>query len=444
MAAMSAFIKNLKHSGYQIALLGLLVFGLILAWWMVKAHSTVRLCDPVRLPHTGLATPICRGNNWDSDEKWHRQDNRFILSSIKRTRSAPIKAGASWWTYHLAPSIEQWPQLLEEKLSSYGGTVVKTGQFKKNSLKFNWAHIKKTGLNVYFASARLPGRRRLALELLDRGSGQPAEKTFQMLLNNVRFEDNQLLSHGKTVIEQIKQRGIADFSPNRNQQKYFLISDNENRNIGFTMEVLVNYGDENQLNIHGVDFVYTTLSESRQNLTFFRSDNRFDQYALKNETTGKNPTAIDMVIDKTNTATILKKGYETTEKFLHLTPASIPDSLFDLVLRNMLDGDLQKAVVDIIQPDGRIIPAFITVIDPAEVSASTERAASAFRVELLNDENSHQVVLFDETDRIIRKIYAQKIPFILRRTTFDKLLGSFPEKADYILDKKKNLTGNTL
>jgi len=474
----------------KIALLGLFIVALLIARFIVVWRSAIVLSEPIELDYAGLSVSIPTGNGWRSEKQWKYQQNAFTLGSFFNPGSGSVTALVSC-QYLLAATKATADVLFEEKASTAGGVIAKTGQieigrpgfsFAKGSqngglLTIDWAHIKrsKTLFDTFFGVVQLPNNHQLNIEVYQAtGDTDLAEEIFKSVTESLKFTDNQLLEAGSKIVAEIKSKGLDSFLgstfskgahlDDQGQESFFLIKDARERTIGFTMEVLGSHfterpqnGDapiapvpEAQLDILAGSFYYIRGRYDRKQATFFRSRNNLNEFVWKSETSSPaGRSGAEIVLGKDGIMTVKKFDRRAEEKNYPISSAAIPDILGELAFSQMLDSDQKEIFVDIIEADGKITPALISRIETPShfasqnrsngVAATREEATYAFRVELLDGRGFSEQVYLDDQKRISRRLLQQESTYTLERTSAENILREFPEQGSYILQKKDKI-----
>ena len=213
---------------------------------------------------------------------------------------------------------------------------------------------------------------------------------------------------------------------------------------------------EAQLNILARSFYYIRGRYDRQQATFFQSDNSFNEFVWKSETSSPaGRSGAEIVLGKDGIMTVKKFDPQAEEKDYQISPAAIPDILGEFTFSQMLDSDQKEIFVDIIEADGKITPARVSIIEGARRFAPTapegqndggsgtdvtrEEAAYVFRVELLDGREFSEQVYLDDQRQISRRLLQQESTYTLERTSAENILREFPEQGSYILQKKDKI-----
>jgi len=450
--------ETTKYSADKIALFGFLVFALLIAGLIVRIKKAVVYSEPIKLNHSGLSVSVPAGNGWQSEMQWKFHENTFLLYSIfNADLSSPTVF--VFCTYHLSIPAADKNELFNQKAESVGGTVLKTGQIQNGTLNFDWAQIKtnpedskitlkkhlqkdtsappKTKTkqialdNLFYATAQLPDNRMLDIEVSQSNNYDLAEKLFGQIIKRLVFEDNKLLSAGNDVVSKIKETGLSRFLENQNKQNFFVIKNATKRPIGFTMDVLDDSPQKAPLNIQAADFLY--IRTRFEQTTTLQSDNNFNNFQWNSEGQGVTGTSGYEIIFNNGKMTVTALTASLQETEYQLNPASMPAVFFDFLLIQMLETGYEKILVDIIEPEGIIIPVLISRIktqnDPQQNTYSY-----LLKIDLLNDPRSTQLIYLNNQMQILKKRLKRE-NWTFELTNAENILRNFPERANDILQQ---------
>ncbi|MBN1803979.1 MAG: hypothetical protein JW837_01890 [Sedimentisphaerales bacterium] len=187
--------KLRKIAGDKIFLLGLFVASLLIARLVVASKSAILLSKPIYLSTVGLSVSMPEKNGWKAEKQWRPHENGFALrSSFTVDTNNPT---AEVRCVYIAYAETTDPQrLFSQKAYDIEGEIKKTGQIKKDNLIFNWAYIEnpKNSLIVVYGTAKLSQNSRLEIEIQQiRNDPQMAEKAFKKIVNNLDYEEPQLI-----------------------------------------------------------------------------------------------------------------------------------------------------------------------------------------------------------------------------------------------------------
>lgn len=455
--------------GADLALLGLFIFAVLFARLITASKSAVKLTGPISLTPAGLSVSMPTGNGWQSGKQWKYYENSFVLEGLFAPDAENVTTRAQC-RYLLAAPPAAPDVRLKQKAADLGGEIVTSDQTRTDSLTIDWAHIKipQTPLEIFFGTAQLPNNRQLDIEVRQNtADAQLAEIVFKRIAGSLKFKDNPLLSSGAEIVTNIKSAGLGRLLYNRNQQAFFLIKDAAKRVIGFTMDVLVDSASDAQLNIQAASFFYVRGWFDKEEAILFQSDNSFNQFEWNSETsdiTGRVGTRMALGTD--GLMTVKKSNRGGPEKICRLGPAAIPELLLEFLFSQMLDSGQEKIMVDIIEADGIITPAIISIMTQSnKPSAATpdlsgtdaepaahdeEQAEYVFKLVLLDDSGFSEQIYLDRNRHVFKRLLArpvakkgiwetlhQKDIYILERTSLDNILKQFPQRASRIMQNSK-------
>jgi len=433
-----------KVWGDKVAFLALFILSLLAAYLITIARSAIVLSEPIELSHTGLSLSMPTGNGWYSEKQWKRQENTFALSSVFAPDSGRPTVVAQ--CQYIFAADKTTPQArFEQKASAVDGTIVKTDQILKGALTIDWAHIERPpadGLQIslFFAATELPDNRRLHIEVRQiTGDAGLAQKVFKRVIEGLNFKNNHLLEAGSEIIAEVKSKGLAGFLDNQNQQVFFLVKTpgkNSDQTIGFTIDVLIDSGQNIGPNIQGAGLLYTRSPYGQERITSFQSDNSFDNFVWKSET--QSPAArsgTEIILDANGIMTVRKSDMQPAEKSRRPGPTAIPSLFLQQLLSTMLDSGKKEIIADIITPDGTITPTYICRTETSE--PANEQAAYALTLGSLSRADFSEQIYLDKQKQISKRVLHLENITILDRAAVTDILTEFPEKADAILQDNK-------
>jgi hypothetical protein len=443
----------------KIAFLGLFIVALVIAYLIVASKAAITLSEPIGLKYSGLSVSVPIGNGWQSEKQWKFRKNGFTLSSV----FVPARGGPTAFIscrYLLAAATTSVDTLFKQKAATIGGTITNTDQINTDNLAIDWAHIRnqKTLFQLFFGTAQLPNSRQLDIHVHQlTGDTDLAERVFKRVTENLKFEDNQLLQAGREIITKIKNKGLDNFLHNQSRQAYFLIKDADKNTIGFTMDVLIDQGQDDELNIQGASSYYIRGQHYGEQVALFQSDNRFDKFIWKSETSslaGRSGTKI--TVEKGGAMTISKFNAQTEKETYQPGPTVIPDIFLQQLLGQLLDSDYERIMVDLLEPKGQIIPTLVSreteeskhpEILPGSVPNEVEGTAAKeagyiLKLELLNGDGLSELVYLNDQKQISKMLLQRETVYILESTSVENIMRQFPERAEYLLRENKILKQN--
>jgi len=440
----TAYERN-KYGTDKLALLGLFVVALAFAQLIVSLRSAIRLSPPVELKHTGLSVSMPSGNGWHCEKQWTYRKDHYDLNSFFTIGSGGIHPQARC-RYLLADANRTPQELFNGKAEWLRGQITGTGQMAESALTIDWAHIHEPGTltELFVGTAALPDSRTLEVEVFQPASeGELAERAFKRILGSIKFQENTLLKAGTELITGIKDRGLNGILQSSwpyyyDPQVFFLINDARGRTIGFATDVLAGTGSASGMNIQAASYQYIRGKAASEHTTFLKSDDRFEGFFLKSETSGRSGRSGSEISRRASGEVTVRefgvRGVSREKKYLP-GPAVVPDILLDVVLIQMLDGGENQIMLDMIRTDGSIAPLVVSKSDAGR-SGPGPKAAYALTLDVLDGQNHKREIYFDEGKHILKIIIRQEETFTLRAANLETVLQQFPERADYLLHQK--------
>lgn len=414
-----------------LALLGFLVVAVLTARLIVTFRTAVVLSEPVTLQCSGLSVPMPAGPGWQSQKQWKYLDNGFTLSSIfQPTRTAP--AVVVQCRYLLAAAKTSPAQQFRLKASALRGLIEETDRVETGTLTIDWAKIthKENPVQTFFAVADLPDNRSFNIEVHQvAGDDGPAEQVFKKVIAGLKFKPCELLETGARIVTEIKNTASASLLPASRHESFFMIKDQKNRPLGFTMKIMLALPSETQPGIQAASFLYAAEPRAREQVTLFQSAGSLDRFTWKSQSNAVfEKKAVEMNLSGNNVLSVKTFSPLPRQQDYQLGDAAIPEIFLDLFLVQMLNGDTKETVVDLIDADGAIVPALISKIETEDVSYE-------FSLQTLDNSGVTQKITLDSKKQISRILLQDA--YILERTTAEDILMHFPERSEYILQTDK-------
>ncbi len=435
MLNMEESYETKRYTAQILALLGLFALSLLVARFVIAVKTSLSFSEPIRLDYASLSVVVPRGNGWQSDGQWKYYRNTFTLSSLFDSGPGGTRAGTHC-QYRLAPMNVPKEVIFEQKAAAVDGFIEASGQKPAGSFTIDWVHIKKQGLpfDVFFGIAELPNNHQINIEVYQRGGdAELAKRVFQRVLDDINLEDNQMLEAGSKIVSEIKSIGIEGFLYGRNQQSSYIIKDVRGRPIGFVIETII--ASNTQSDIEGGSLLY--VPGRSEQVTLFHSDNSFDGFVLNSEISqisGRRNS--EMVIDEAAVLTVRSTDSNGNDIGSRLSKAAMPDIFGDFIFSQMIDSGVDSVFIDVVDAEGRILPAFFARVRTEDISAS-QNFSYLFRLEFLDGRGFSQQIYLDDQRRVIRKVIRHGFVYALERASVEDILGEFPERADYITQKHR-------
>jgi hypothetical protein len=426
---MTATHEKKRYPATQAALLGFFALALLIARFIVASKSEIILSGPITLGFSGLSISLPSGNGWQSATQWSRDKNVFVLSSLFDIGSGvDVQIDCR---YFLAEANTSPAARLERKAAEMQGQIAEEGQIQTASAAIHWARITwpRTTASMFFGTTPLTKNRQLDVTVFQHtGDIKRARHIFDLLAQNLEFESSEPFRAGSEIIKGIKNTSVAYFLDNSNRQTYLLRRDAMGRPVGFTAEVIVDFGQDTKLNIRASSLSYLRVRRfAEQEVTAFESDNSFDDFIWKSESSGLAGRSGAEITSSSGLMTVKHYGSADEENY-RLSEFAIPDILAETALTQMLFSNYRKIILDIVTADGKIMPALISRIE------AEEDTGYVFGLEFLNEPDTGRIYL-DEQRYILKKVWKEK-GMTFERATIEDITNNFPEHADFLKHKK--------
>ncbi|MGA2915763.1 MAG: hypothetical protein ABSE89_07025 [Sedimentisphaerales bacterium] len=433
----------------KVAFLLLLLAGLLIAKLIVSSRGSFKLSKPVMLGGCGVSVSVPTGAGFQViTDGFEYNDNEFRLSSAMQiSNDAVVKVN---WRYFIVPFKRTTAERFEEQAAYIDGNIEKTGSEKFGQLTFDYARIvsSKNSTLLLSATTLLPDGRTLSLEVAQKGRDvNLVDKIFRSLTASATFTPDNPLANGKKLINDFKNKTLADLIRKRQQQNFFFIQNYTDSPIGFTTDAIAVKTDKPRftggsliaanlylLKVGVQSFAEQSLLRGEPNLQSFKWVSRQSDLLINRQTT----TSIEL--DKEDKLTIRSEKIEQT---FTSAPTIIPDILMDFLIESFLQSDFNSVMVDTLLSDGRVIPA---VIAKARKQQYTDPNISfAVDIQFLGMDGGRQATYFDKNGQILKSEVHGKISYKLEKTDKEHLISVFPDWREklgqigqYIFEENKN------
>ena len=138
-----------------------------------------------------------------------------------------------------------------------------------------------------------------------------------------------------------------------------------------------------------------------------------------------------MTVHKLRTGSPFDKrtGKEISE--YELGEAAVPDIALDPILAKMLDINESAVIVDVVRPEGVVMPVYIEKSPPAKDLTDS----NSVRMEWLDGRNYWEQIYYDSSKKIVKRIVGQEITYIINVSDVNEITKLFPERANLVRDK---------
>lgn len=445
--------KNLKitrAAGGKIAFLGLFIISLLVGRLIIASKSVIVLSDPIELVHAGLSLSMPSGNGWKSGRQWEYHENAYTISGVFASGTSRAWAHCS---YLLAAERRAEADWFGEKADEIGGSVIETGWIQADGLSIDWAKIGESRIQpgISLGTVRLPNGRQLEIEVHQiLGNGGLPTQVFERIVQSIKFEDNRLLEAGSEIVGKIKSKGLGRFLEGRGQHDYFMIRDLRRRTadpLGFMIDVLVGSEPDEQPDVQAASFFFVRDSRGRlvqEQVTFFQSDNSFDNFVWKGQTRGVGEASrTEVILEQAEAMVVTKSNVLPKDRIYRPGSAAIPDVFILQVFTQMLDSGRKEIIIDIIGSDGKITPTFVSRVPDEKDDGEDGDAAYILGLEFLNGRGFSERMFLNDQKQISKRLVLRKdslgqqnITYLLESTTLEEIKKQFPQQEESLLRNK--------
>jgi hypothetical protein len=431
-----------KDIAKTIALPALLVISLLAARLVMQSRTGIRMSAPIELNRSGLSVSMPSGNGWKCKEKWSFEDSNSIVNSIFAAGERNYVSYAQC-RYLLTAGEEAPKERLDRKYS--GTKLVATGQSTQGSLTANWAINTDSGVEIILGVCELADGRQLEIEILQMASEQnTAKDIFEKIFKSIRFSDNGLLRAGARLISDIRNEGLDIAHGNDSSVSFFTITDPHNKIIGFTMDAMALVRTDANTSINVADYYYLRGTVPDEQVSYFRGDTNLRQFNWRVEASSRTGRkGIEMTTDsgiltvsRLRAGSPLDKRTSKEKSEYKLGETAVPDIALDPILAKALDINEQSFIIDIIRPDGVVMPVYIEKSPPAKDRTGPPKADSnSVRLEWLDGRNYWQQIYYDSSKKATKTILGQETTYTLNVSDANEITKLFPERANLVHDK---------
>ncbi len=451
---MSPFEKTKHTWADKAALLGLLIAGLVIAYFMSARRSVTKFSEPVELKHIGIWAAVPVGNGWESERQWVYEENKFVLSSFFGPGQTSPTAVAHCRYLLGAVDVNSDAQI-EEKALALKGAISEKGTLPSGSIDFDWVRMKvsvtgaRIGFDVLFGSAVLPDGRVVNIEVRWSvpDARKMAEEVFKRMVAGLEFKGSPLLDCGIKILDRMKAKGLGRLLTEQNKQSYFVIKDDNGEPAGYVTSILADLGSRAPMNIQAASSFYLRGARSREEVIIFQCKDDLSEFVYKSETASRfGRSGIEGVFDRAGVLAV--KEYGTfifgrdleegaaepfEERFYRPGAASIPDVLAELVYGELLASECERILIDVVRDDGTIVPVVISRMDEDDRAERKTTYAYELRLDFLDWRDSYSQVYLDENKVMFKEILRRGVTYVLERSNPAELRRLIPEKSNEIL-----------
>jgi len=113
-------------------------------------------------------------------------------------------------------------------------------------------------------------------------------------------------------------------------------------------------------------------------------------------------------------------------------PAAVPEVLLERVISVLLETGGGEMMVDLILPQGQIVPTLVSEIDVKQSDDGNTAAAYAVRLDFLDGRDYYEEAYLDSNKKIFKALVQRQEAYVIERSSRDEVLKRFPSWRDYI------------
>lgn len=422
----------------KVVLLGILVLTLVAARILVAVRGQVNLSEPVELTYTGISAPLPEDPGWTSQKQWEHFSDSFSLTAEKVQPRSNQRIALFRWRYWLTRSELSASEQLGINAAIRRGSMVDSGSLMVDSYNLEWARIEIpiVGTSLFVGVINLDNQRRLELTVEALSSSDLAEHTFFAAVEKLTAEPNNSLANGVELIQSFQSKPLDIESINGRDEMFFIMTDENGYRRGFLAQMLgavrledgsegigsvsVDFSDTS-----GIDIMHHSILQSAPDLSSFSWRSRTAN-PRANE-----PMTFEMQLED-NTLRLSSLALPRTVQ-LKVGPAAISEDLYLEVAVRFLKSDYDKAMIDLIYSDGRIMPTLL------EKKVSTGADDSLVMLKRVDQPQIWFEVFFDEDMTVARQIVHQSQELILKPSNINEIVQTFPMWESTLLQLEQQL-----
>ena len=422
-----------KYSLEEVALLVIFALGLLLALVIVIRRSRINMSDPIELPYSGLSVSVPVGRGWTRADSWvYRRGNEFLLATqleVGGRSTAVVRC-----SYMLAAERIPARELLEKHVATLRMRIDRSGQILANDIVIEWAQLDRPrrSPDYFLGIAQLPSGKTLAIDVHAPNDQLLAGKLFRMTAKSVVFESDELLEKGNDFVRQVKAGGfggiIAKYS-DFDKEIAYLISDTVDRANGFQLKAFTKNLDRSDWAAQKIKSVqYLAGSKGGLTATVCDCSDKLDRFIWQTLRPGTGTAEIELARDGRMRVSSAKTG----DLAYWPGAGAVPEICLDVIGASFLDSYAAEAVIDIIRPNGQIVPSLVSSIDASQGRDNKWGAPYAVRIEFLDGKGASLHIYFDFKKRPVGKVTKDGRTLVWHSTDRQSLTEEFGNLERYL------------
>jgi hypothetical protein len=398
-----------KYSLEEVALLVIFALGLLLAFAIVVKRSRINMSEPIELPYSGLSVSVPVGPGWTKAESWvYRRGNKFLLATQLEVGGRP--AAVVRCSYMMAAETISAEELLEKQIAGMRMRKVRSEQIFVNDVVIEWAQLDRPrrSADYFLGIAQLPSGKTFAIDVSATNDPLLAGKLFRMTAESVVFESNELIEKGNDFVRRIKADGIggiiakySDFD----KETAWLIRDSVDRAGGFQLETIAKNPDRSDWAAQRIKSVQNLVGgKGGLTATVCDCSDKLDRFIWNTRRTTLGPGIGNTEIELSRDGRMRVSKPGRGDLTYWPGASAVPEICLDVISANFLDSYAARMVIDVIRPNGEIVPSLVTTADASQDKDNKWGAPYAVRIEFLGGRGLVLRIYFDFKKRLVGKV----------------------------------------
>ena len=397
-----------RYSVAEIALLALFVLGLAIAQIIVKVRHRVILSEPISLIGSGLSVSMSNNLGWEHETSWrHESDNNIALVGqlqIDRSRGVSVQ-----WRYCFGSPVESAQEILLQRVQQSDSTI-SDAETLSGSVPMEYGIVTPAGGSsepFYFGVVRLDFGRHLELQVYTHQVDlYYAEDILLALAKSIQYELPQELQYGKDLLGVFWKDTSLSLLFRKKSDESFLINNVNSQSIGYL------HNQHSTRIVDGKTQLQISIRQYEHNVSLLDSTfwlNGGEKLFLWKTTfqrAGMNDPRVYTVANESDGTVKISSNFNEDSQFVS-DSLLLPELFLPECVLLFLKMQQSKVIVDVLSPDGMIVPTVIETIGVDSALARSEEIAFAVKIDFLNNPNSFEELYFNTNQKLIGRFEQQ-------------------------------------
>ena len=407
-----------------------------MSYSVVIYRNRIVLTEPIELNSTGLFVPLPTGVIWHSDKKWNYIESNNSLTLVSTMRLSGKVEGQLICYYELA--AEKMP--IDDRLSAQA-EIEKAGIADKGSIQLGWTTVEWIQLKFkgsisdsFIGIADLPDGRSLKLVAIMESDPKGAWKLFSSVCEGMKFQQNNLRSHGNefaTKLKDIGTKNLIKTETDSTNKRVYLISlpesiDGENDYAGFAIEA---FSDgirfEEPGSVSGESFYHSAGKRESNNNTIIEISKSIDSFVWQSRYSGEQGKGgQSMRIELSDEGSMKVVNLFTSEDSVFWpSSTAIPEVLIDSAAKAFVDIESEPLIIDLIFSRGLIMPTILQMASDDDLAKWPDgNAKYGVTFQYLDSQHMKKYIFFDADKKILGKVNQSTQKIMWLRVSGSELL----------------------